>query len=205
LAPKRKCFNHTDVDTANNRLIQRVIGEPRTFAERELKGSGIEWFAVLTNLGPARFGFDFEHLEIVKMAKAAVVVDLQPRASYGIHILSGRCLVAWRDRNAPGSLQSRRRAGRRASEEEQPEEFSSRIGHVDPKTGRLTKKNRELTYNYIPHQLEDRKGVWRHEVFLPTAFEVTIISQSKDVVLAVFSADGPGNGSSPSPGSHSTS
>jgi len=183
-----------------DRLITQVMGTADAGGKPQADGPGIDWFTLKTELGPSRFGFDYERLEIVRMQRKGTVIDLARRASYGIHILTGSCLVAWRARDSPLSLFKPGKAN-----PEPPGEFEQRIGKW--KAVPAADGTEELVFESKPDDLSWAripKGA-KHEMIFGTAFEITLISESNEVILVVFSSDGPGNGSNTSPQPHSTS
>lgn len=168
-------------------LIRRVVPSGSRDAANE---SGIELHRVETLLGPARYGYDFETVEFLMMKQPGSVIDLPLRASYGLSLLRGSCVVVWRERDP----ESDALLGR-----ETAEQFAMRVGTIQKlEDGRLwfrkpEKPLRGLQTNWglLPG---DHAGMTPpYDIYLGPAFQVTLIALEADTALAVLSSDGPGD------------
>lgn len=167
------------------------------------KCPSVALYAVKASIGPARYGFDFETVEILRMPQAGLVIDLPPRASYGFSILQGAAIIVWRRRN-PNDKDG----------PETPEEFEKRVGKIT-----LNKPGSRFPIEFKPakHEPDDEDGPHRdrafwgflpgkhggetlpNDFFVGSAFRVTLIARTDDVLMAVFSSEGPGEDTGSAP------
>lgn len=167
------------------------------------KCPSVALYAVKASIGPARYGFDFETAEILRMPKAGLVIDLPPRASYGFSILQGAAIIVWRRRN-PNDKDG----------PETVEEFEKRVGKI---TLNKPDHNYPVWFDPAKHERDDEDGphadraFWgflpgehggetpKNDFFVGSAFRVTLIARTDDVLMAVFSSEGPGEGTGSAP------
>ncbi len=170
-------------------LVRLVVRTGPTPAAKGADDSGIEMHRVETLLGPARYGYDFETVEFLSMKMAGAVIDLPFRASYGLSLLRGKCVVVWRERDQ----ESQALLGK-----EEADEFARRVGTLK----RLD--DGRLWYDMPKEPLRGLKTNWgllpgKHggmtppnDFYIGSAFQVTLIALEPETALAVFSSDGPG-------------
>jgi hypothetical protein len=186
----RTSSKRSSTDTAPGKVSDLVRCIVRTGSTDESDDeSGIELHRVETILGPARYGYDFETVEFLSLRKPGAVIDLPFRASYGLSLLRGRCVVVWRERDK----ESEALLGH-----ESPAQFAERVGT-------LTWEKGVLRFRMAKSPLRGLKANWgllpgKHgrltppnDFYIGSAFQVTLIALEPDTLLAVFSSDGPGD------------
>lgn len=160
--------------------------KPVRFQARKAPGAGrrgakaaVEWHAVNTPIGPSRYGFDFELMDLVTIREPGTIVDLPVRASYGLFLITGSCQVAWQDLEAEATREAR-------IGQEDWKEFEKRVGVIQEDFS-ISKAGDWVYVETLPRS--QRTG--SRELLIGSTYQVTLVSTEPQTVLMVFSSNGP--------------
>lgn len=166
--------------------------QPVKFQARKAAGAGltaakaaVDWNSVSTSIGPSRYGFDFELMDLVTIHDPGTIVDLPLRASYGLFLVTGGCHVAWQDLEAEPVR--RARLG-----QEDWEAFQKRVGVIN-KDYSITRAGDFVNLEILPRRVSAGRGksILSRELLVGSTYRVTLVSTVEQTVVMVFSSNGP--------------
>lgn len=147
--------------------------------------AAVDWNSVSTSIGPSRYGFDFELMDLVTIHDPGTIVDLPLRASYGLFLVTGGCHVAWQDLEA--ETVHKARVG-----QENQKSFQKRVGVIN-KDFSITPAGDFVNLETLPRRIAQGRGksTVSRELLVGTTFRVTLVSTLPETVVMVFSSIGP--------------
>ncbi|MBL9173336.1 MAG: hypothetical protein JNL10_07375 [Verrucomicrobiales bacterium] len=165
----------------------KSLMKPVRFQARKAKGArrgaskaAVEWHSVSTPVGPSRYGFDFEMMDLVTIREPGTIIDLPLRASYGLFLITGGCRVAWQDLEAEATREAR--IGR-----ENWKAFEKRVGVIQMDFS-ISKAGDWVNLETLPRAVP----AGSRELLIGSTYQVTLVSTEPQTVLMVFSSNGPG-------------